>query len=362
MKTGAYTSPKQGEMIEREISVPKANLMKAGAYISPKQVEMIEREIPVPKADEALIKVSYAGICGTDMMIYHGLHPRAKAPLILGHEFSGIVMEVGENHHVKKGDKVVVEPLLSCGTCTACREGQMHVCESLRYIGIDKDGGFSEYTTIPVHRLRVLPESVTEKEGAMIEPLAVAIHTVRRSKLKVGDTVTILGAGPIGLLIGLIAERAGAGKIFISDVSSMRLQIAREMGFEAIDATKMNIVQVIKEYTKGVGADVVYEVAGNQITADQMIDCIKYQGEIAVVSVYKKPPAIRLAAMHFREISLMTTRCYSPEDFTKAIELLEQNKINLDLLVSHIFDLENIQAGFDLMENPDQSLKILFQP
>jgi (R,R)-butanediol dehydrogenase / meso-butanediol dehydrogenase / diacetyl reductase len=336
--------------------------MKAGTYVSPKQVEMTEREIPIPKADEALIKVSYGGICGTDMMIYHGLHPRAEAPLILGHEFSGVVEQVGENQQVKKGDKVAVEPLLSCGKCAACRNGQMHVCAKLRYIGIDKDGGFAEYATIPVNRLHVLPESVTEKEAAMLEPLAVAIHTVRRSKLLVGDTVAILGAGPIGLLIGIIAQRAGAGKIFISDVSSMRLQVARKLGFEAIDARDLDIVQVVKEYTNGVGVDVVFEVAGSQITANQMIDCIKYQGEIMVVSVYKKPPTIQLAAMHFREISLSTTRCYSPEDFTKAIELLAQNKINLDPLISHILPLEEIKTGFELMESPDQSLKILFQP
>ena len=142
----------------------------------------------------------------------------------------------------------------------------------------------------------------------------------------------------------------------------MRLQVARELGFEAIDAKDLDIVQVVKEYTDGVGADVVFEVAGSQITANQMIDCIKFQGEIMVVSVYKKPPTIQLAAMHFREISLSTTRCYSPEDFTKAIGLLEQNTINLDPLISHILPLEEIKTGFELMENPDQSLKILFQP
>lgn len=336
--------------------------MKIGTYVAPMQVEMTEREIPTPKDGEALIKVSYAGICGTDMMIYHGLHPRAKAPLILGHEFSGVVEEVGENEHIKIGDKVAVEPLLSCGTCAACRNGQMHVCEKLRYIGIDNDGGFAEYTTIPMNRLRVLPDGVTEKEAALLEPLAVAIHTVRRSNMKVGDTIAILGAGPIGLLIALIADRAGAGKIFISDVSTMRLKVAKEMGFEAIDAKNMDIVQVVKDSTKGVGADVVFEVAGNQITADQMIDCIKFQGEITVVSVYKKPPNINLASMHFREISLKTTRCYSPEDFAKAIELLEQSKLDLNPLVSHVLPLEDIKKGFELMEKPDESLKILFRP
>ncbi|MDR0127245.1 MULTISPECIES: zinc-dependent alcohol dehydrogenase [Bacillus] len=335
--------------------------MKAGVYLSPKCVAMTEKEIPVPKMDEALIKVSYAGICGTDMMIYHGVHPRAEAPLILGHEFSGIVIEADENHHVKKGDKVVIEPLLHCGVCSACQQGQAQVCKDLRYIGIDQHGGFAEYVVIPVHRLRVLPESVTEKEGAMIEPLAVAVHTVRRSKLKIGDTVVILGAGPIGLLIGLIARQAGAGRIVISDVSSMRLETANEMGFEAIDARHTDISHVIKKYTDGVGADVVFEVAGNQATANQMIECVKYQGEVVVVSVYKKSPTIQLAAMHFREISLTTTRCYHSSDFSKAIELLEQQKIQLDVLVSHTLPLEEIQTGFDLMENPDQALKILFE-
>ncbi|MFP3723276.1 alcohol dehydrogenase catalytic domain-containing protein [Niallia circulans] len=336
--------------------------MKVGAYVNSMQVEMIEREIPTPKEGEALIKVSYAGICGTDMMIYHGLHPRAKAPLILGHEFSGVVEEVVENEQIKKGDKVTVEPLLSCGKCAACTNGQMHVCEKLRYIGIDQDGGFAEYTNIPINRLRVLPDGVTEKEAAMLEPLAVAIHTVRRSNMKVGDTIAILGAGPIGLLIALIAERAGAGKIFISDVSTMRLKIARDMGYEGIDAKTMDIVQIVKDSTNGVGADVVFEVAGNQITANQMIDCIKYQGEITVVSVYKKPPTINLASMHFREISLKTTRCYSSNDFTKAIELLGQRNIDLNPLVSHVLRLEDIKQGFDLMEKPDESLKILFKP
>ncbi len=336
--------------------------MKAGKYIAPRKVKMVETPKPVVKENEALLKVSYAGICGTDMMIYSGLHPRAEAPLILGHEFSGVVEEVQKNAYVKKGDRVAVEPILVCGTCAACQSGNSHVCAQLKYIGIDGDGGFAEYVTAPLDHLHRMPDTVTDKAAAMLEPLAVAIHTVRRSTLKVGDTVTILGAGPIGLLIALIAERAGAGKIFISDVSPMRLQVAKELGFEAVDATKENVVQTVKDYTNNVGADVVFEVAGNQITADQMIECIKFQGQVVVVSVYKEPPTLQLAAMHFREIGLITTRCYQSGDFTKAIELLGQNKVNVDLLVSHVLPLSKIQKGFDLMGNPNESLKILFDP
>ncbi|MGE7687109.1 zinc-dependent alcohol dehydrogenase [Peribacillus sp. NPDC097895] len=336
--------------------------MKIGVYYSPKTVATSTLEKPSIKDNEALVKVSYAGICGTDMMIYSGQHPRAKAPLIMGHEFSGIVDEIGEGHDFQKGDRVIVEPILNCGKCAACKAGQIHVCASLKYIGIDKDGGFTEFSTIPVDRLRRLPDNVSDEDAALTEPLAVAIHTVRRSSLKVGDTVAILGAGPIGLLIGLIAKEAGAGDIFISDVSPYRLKVATEMGFTAINDANESIVKEVRSHTRNVGADVVFEVAGNQITADQMIDCIKFQGQIVVVSVYKKAPVVNLAAMHFREISLITTRCYSPDDFTKAIKLLEQKTFDVNPLISHILPLDEFEKGFQLMENPESSLKILFHP
>jgi threonine dehydrogenase-like Zn-dependent dehydrogenase len=174
--------------------------------------------------------------------------------------------------------------------------------------------------------------------------------------------VAILGAGPIGLLIALIAKEAGAGDIFISDVSPYRLKIASEMGFTAVNALNEDIVDKVKLHTQDVGADVVFEVAGNQITADQMIDCIKFQGEVVVVSVYKNAPIINLAKMHFREVSLTTTRCYSSDDFSIAIKLLEQQTININPIISHILPLDEIEKGFELMENPETSLKILFHP
>lgn len=334
--------------------------MKAGQYISPTCVEVRNIETPKPKENEVLVKVTYGGICGTDMMIYAGLHPRAVAPLTLGHEFCGIVANENGHSQFNKNDRVVVEPLLSCGSCEACVSGQAQVCSSLKYIGIDRDGGFAEYAAIPANRLRLLPESVDDQEAAMIEPLAVAIHTVRRSSLKIGDTVTILGAGPIGLLVGLIARQAGAARIIISDISPMRLQVAKELGFDVIDATKENIVDVIKSETNGVGADIVFEVAGSQITADQMIDCIKFQGQIVVVSVFKQPPTVNLAAMHYREIGLLTTRCYQPKDFTIAIEFLASGQLSLKPLISHVLPIDEIKNGFELMKNTNESLKILF--
>ncbi|PAD16193.1 zinc-dependent alcohol dehydrogenase [Shouchella clausii] len=337
--------------------------MKAGRYEGPQIVKVATVEKPPIKEHEALIQVSYAGICGTDMFIYSGKHPRAKAPLIMGHEFAGYVVALGNSSgELAKGDRVVIEPLLTCGKCAACSSGQRHVCTNLCYIGIDVDGGFADYAVVPMSHLRRLPDQVSDKEAAMIEPLAVAIHTVRRSSLKVGDVVVILGAGPIGLLVGLMAKKAGASEIFISDVSKYRLDIAEKMGFKIVDASKDDVVQIVKNATYQLGADIVFEVAGNQVTANQMVKVVKFQGEIVVVSVYKSPPTVDLAAMHFRELSLTTTRCYEADDFSKAIQMLERGAVDLLPLVSHILPLESIREGFEYMNNPEISLKVLFHP
>jgi 2-desacetyl-2-hydroxyethyl bacteriochlorophyllide A dehydrogenase len=336
--------------------------MKAGMYVAEKTVQPASIEKPVPGEGEALIKVAYAGICGTDMMIYSGKHPRAKAPLVMGHEFSGTIELISGNNEFQKGDRVTVEPYLTCGTCAACRTGQYHVCATLRCIGIDRDGGFAEYVTVPVHRLHRLPDNVSDEEAALTEPLAVAVHTVRRSDLKIGDSVAILGAGPIGLLIGLVAKQAGASDIIISDISPYRLQIAKQLGFTSINSKEFDMKETVLSRTKGVGADVVFEVAGTQITARQMVECIKFQGKVVVVSVYKQAPVVDLTAMHFREISLTTTRCANSNDFATAIQLMERKIVDVRPLISHKLPLEQIKQGFENMENTDISLKVLFHP
>jgi (R,R)-butanediol dehydrogenase/meso-butanediol dehydrogenase/diacetyl reductase len=337
-------------------------MMKAGLFLSEKKAAIGELEKPITKNGEALIKVSFAGICGTDMMIYFGKHPRAKAPLAMGHEFSGVIEDINGESEFSAGDRVVIEPTLNCGKCEACLAGQSHVCKNLKLIGIDKHGGFAEYTSVPIDRLHRIPAELSDAHAALAEPVAVAVHTVRRSNLKVGDNVAILGGGPIGLLIGLMAKRAGADQIMVSDISPYRLNKAKELGLIAIDAKEANVIEEIKQRTNGIGADVVFEVAGTQITANQMIEISRIQGQIVVVSVYKQAPVIDLAAMHFREISLTTTRCYSRGDFEKAIRLMATGMVDVAPFISHELPLEEIAKGFELMENPDVSLKILFQP
>ncbi|MCR8630037.1 zinc-dependent alcohol dehydrogenase [Paenibacillus radicis (ex Xue et al. 2023)] len=337
-------------------------VMKAGLYISEKQVMVGQIEIPDLQPGEALIKVAYAGICGTDMMIYSGKHPRAQAPLAMGHEFSGVIERINGESSFAVGNRVVVEPTLSCGTCAACMAGEHHVCKTLKLIGIDKHGGFAEYAAVPLDRLHLIPEGLSDAHAALAEPVAVAVHTVRRSNLKIGDSVVILGAGPIGLLIGAIAKHAGASEVIISDISEYRLEKAKQLGLTPLNAKDVNITEDVLKRTGGNGADVVFEVAGNQITAKQMIETVRTQGQVVVVSVYKQPPMIDLAAMHFREISLTTTRCYSKGDFAKAIRLMHNGAIDVSSFISHDLPLDRIEEGFQFMSNPDVSLKVLFHP
>jgi (R,R)-butanediol dehydrogenase / meso-butanediol dehydrogenase / diacetyl reductase len=337
-------------------------LTKAGLYLSDKELTVGQLELSDLQPGEALVKVSYAGICGTDMMIYFGKHPRARAPLAMGHEFSGIIERINGDSNLTPGDRVVIEPTLSCGRCQACLAGESHVCKTLKLIGIDTHGGFAEYAVVPLDRLHRIPDELPDNHAALAEPVAVAVHTIKRSRLKLGDSIAILGAGPIGLLLGVVAKQAGAGQVMISDISPYRLGIAEQLGLIALNAQALSVTEEVLKRTGGNGADIVFEAAGSQMTANQMIECVKTQGQLVVVSVYKQAPTINLAAMHYRELSLITTRCYSSEDFVTAIELLSNRSIDVGPLISHELPLDQFEEGFHLMEDPNVSMKVLFHP
>lgn len=337
-------------------------LMKAGLYFGEKHVAPGELEIPKPREGEALIRVSSAGICGTDMLIYYGKHPRAQAPLAMCHEFSGVIVETVGDSPFAPGDHVVPETYKSCGSCEACLSGQYHVCKTLRAIGIDSHGGFAEFAVVPLNKLHRIPEGLSDNDASMTEPLAVAVHTVRRSGMKLGSRIAILGGGPIGLLIGLVAKQAGAQEIIISDVSPYRIQKAKELGFTALDAKTVNVTEEILSVTGGIGADVIFEVAGNQATVNQMVEATRIQGNIVVVSLFKQLPTVDLTKMHFKELSLTTTRCYSRNDFETALHLMSSGKVDVAPLISHELALDQIAEGFRLMENPEVAMKIVFRP
>ena len=213
--------------------------MKATAYLGPNIVRTIDTGTPHLSDAEVLVRIHAAGICGTDISIAGGHHPRAKAPLILGHEFAGEVVEIKPDPvstHIRIGDKVTVYPLISCGQCWSCRNGHEHVCRTLRMIGIDFDGGMAEYAKIPLDHTYKLPKTLSYEMGALIEPLAVGVHSVNMAGIESTDFAVVMGAGPIGIIVAVSLRNAGANKIFVTDINRFRLRLAEEFGFETLNA------------------------------------------------------------------------------------------------------------------------------
>ncbi len=327
--------------------------------------EVRSEQVPAPSLEEgeALIRVGYAGVCGSDLTIYAGKHWRSKPPMIMGHEFAGEIVEVkASGTTLKAGDRVAVEPLLSCGHCYPCRDGSYHVCETLRLIGVDVDGGFAEYVKAPVERIYPIPDSVSMKEGALVEPTSVAVHDVHRSRLQVGDHAVVLGCGPIGLLVAQVARVVSQRPVELVEVSDWRLELARKMGFDPIDPKKVNVVEEVLRRTEGRGADVLFDVAGAAATAGQLVALTRIHGQIIIVAMPKEFRPVDLAGFALKEIDLRGSRVYNFRDYQTAIGLIGQGKIDAEGMVSHVMPLEQAKEALELSMKGDASMKVLLKP
>lgn len=335
--------------------------MKALIYNSPKSVLIKDIEKPIPKNDQALIRIEYCGVCGGDISIYSGTHPRAKPPLIIGHEFVGIIEEIyGNSNSFKIGDRVAPYPLISCGNCFACKNGKSHVCDNLKLIGIDLNGGMAEYVCCNTDMLFKVPQSVPSEIAGLIEPLAVAVHTIHRAGFKPFDKIVIQGAGPIGIIIAIVARYSGANNIIISDIDCGRLNIAKKLGFNTINPNKENIKNHVKKITNSDLADIVFECTGTPSAALEMTSICRTDGTICLVGVHKKPSLINLADMHFRELKMIATRVYTKHDFKQAIELTKYISNDLKNIITHKIPLSNCLNIFNLIADPNvETVKIL---
>lgn len=325
--------------------------MKALVYTGPKKVEVREVAEPMPKEGCVKLKMKYCGICGSDIGIFLGTHPRAKAPLVLGHEFLGEVMEDGKKF--KKGDRVVAYPLLSCGHCLPCRTGNAHVCNTLGLIGIDVDGGVCEYGYVDEDVLFKVPDAVSDKAATVIEPLAVIVRAIHQSNFKSLDVAAVIGAGPIGMITGMMLKHMGAEKVFISDVDAKRLEKAKEFGMIPVNVKEESLEKVAKAATDGEGVDVLFECSGAEISAMQMTDITRVGGTICMVSVHKAPHNVNLRDINFKEQHLVGTRVYTKEEFRQAVEYSVQIKEDLEKIVSHVVPLKESEKVFDMIADPN---------
>ena len=326
---------------------------------------IIFREIPVPEvaAGEILVRVQMIGICGSDIHVYHGKHPFTSYPVTQGHEISADIVAIGEGvegFHV--GQKVTIEPQCVCGKCHPCRTGKYNLCEELKVMGFQTTGIGSTYFACPASKVTPLPDEMDFMSGAMIEPLAVAVHAVRRFSEGIeGKKVVVLGAGPIGNLVAQTAKGMGAAEVMITDVSDYRLALAARCGIDHTANTK-NIdfnTAMIEKYGPD-KADVIYDCAGNNITMNQAIRCARKGSTIILVAVFADMGNVDLAVLNDHELDLNTSMMYRHEDYVKAIELVNEGKINLKELQSKVFPFGQFKQAYEYIDaNRETTMKVL---
>lgn len=319
--------------------------MKAIVYEGADTIKV--EDVPMPKVPEgwALVKINCCGICGTDLNIYKGTHPRAKAPLIQGHEFSGVLQQ--DTPTLKKGTRVTAYPLLSCGKCEACLSGNAHVCNTLRLLGIDCDGGFADYVAVPEDKLYALPDSVTDELGALIEPIAVTVHATRETGYVPGDNAIVIGAGTIGMATAITLRNFGARDIVVAETDEERLKIARSLGFATINPMTTDLHTFGAEHCKAGGFDWVYDCAGVQPVADCLLDLVKVRGHIVIIASYKKAAALPLFKGMAKETDFRFCRVYRPKDYEIAVKLAADPSYMK--IITHVLKPDEAQKGYDLL-------------
>lgn len=336
--------------------------MKAVFYEGNEQLRVGE-SLPVsPGVGEVQIQVAYAGTCGTDLHIFHGhMDKRVTFPHVMGHEMSGIVRQVGEGvTNVAVGDHVTVMPLAPCGDCPACRAGHSHICQRLKFLGIETPGAFQGYWTVPAYTVHRLPASLSLQYGALIEPLAVACHDVRRGEVKAGDYTVVLGGGPIGTLIALVARQVGA-HVVVSEINPYRTALLQELGFATVNPKEQDLVATVTQETGDAGADVVFEVTATSAGAEVMTRLPRTRGRIVIVGIFSQAPEVDLHRFFWRELQLCGARVYEHEDFEQAIQFAASGDLPLGRLLTETLPLEEVEKGFRQMESGGNVMKILLK-
>jgi len=321
-------------------------------------------DVPEPRCGdgEAILEVKYAGICGSDLTIFHGKHTRAKPPTVLGHEFSGVVVERSGGGYpwVNVSDRVAVNPVYACGQCELCLAGNGHVCEKKGLYGVDSDGGFARYVKVALRAPHRIPEGVSFEEGVLVEPLAVAVRAVRISRLSFGESAVVIGGGPIGLLTAMAARVAGVRKVIVVEPQAFRKKTATSLGFPVLAPEEASRERVT-DLTAGRGIDVVFDAAGVPSAARMSMELVKRTGRIAVVAVYKEPVPVDLIALGYGEIEILGTCVYTPADFATSVGLVAEKQVDLAPLVSHRIPLaEGIGAVERLTKGMDAQKVLLF--
>lgn len=352
--------------------------MKAALWYDKKDVRVEDIEEPKVTKDGVKIKVKWCGICGSDLHEYLGgpifipvgtPHPLSKnvAPVVLGHECSGEVVEIGEDvTKFKIGDRVVIEPIVACGKCPACKEGKYNLCTSLGFHGLcGSGGGLAEYTVFPEEFIHKIPDDMSYEQAALIEPMAVALHSIRIANFKVGDTALVLGSGPIGLATIELLKAAGAKLIVVLQRKSIRQEYAKRAGADLVlDPNEVDIAEEVKKVTGGLGVDVAFETTGAKIGFDTGINSLKFEGTMVITSIWEKEVSFNPNSLVFSEKKIVGTLAYRHE-FPATIALMSDGRVKAEGYITKKIALDDIvEEGFGTLTGPEKKkhVKILVTP
>nr|WP_150959908.1 alcohol dehydrogenase catalytic domain-containing protein [Aneurinibacillus sp. XH2] len=329
----------------------------------PGKIEFNDVPVPEVKPNQIKIKMKSIGVCGSDIHVNHGKHPYTSYPVVQGHEVSAEVVEVGsEVTNVKVGDKVTIQPQVVCGECYPCTHGLYNDCEELKVMGFQTTGMASEYFVVDADKALALPADMSWEHGALIEPLAVAVHAVRRAGDIAGKKIVVLGGGPIGNLVAQTAKAMGAADVLISELSPYRLEVAQKCGIKTIDAKNENILEsIIANFGKD-RADYIFECIGINVTINQAIEYARKGSTIVVVGVFGDLATVNMGYVQDHELSLLGSAMYREEDFIKAIELVNEGLIEFDTLITHRVKFRDYSEAYDIIDQQkDKAMKVMIE-
>ncbi len=346
--------------------------MKAGILYSAKDIRVGEAPLPQIKPDEVLIESKAAGICGTDQHIYRGeFEGRVKYPAIQGHEFGGMIVELGADvRGFKVGDRVVVDPVISCHSCPACCTGHLNACRTLKLLGVDLDGGYGQYVAAPASHLFRLPDSVPMQHAPMVEMYGLGHHILQRGQVQPGETVALLGAGKLGLsILDVLCHSASPGLTIVTDLQPFRLETAKKLGADVVlNLEAGDPLERVLELTDGVGVDCVIEAVGHyhlptgqEAPLAQAVKMIRSGGRVVTCGLGEQLSAIHFKTLVLKEAEIIASRVTRGE-FPRAIQMMSRGLLHPDLLITEVTPLENISAAFAQVDREDPcTIKVVLE-
>ncbi|MBT8227646.1 MAG: alcohol dehydrogenase catalytic domain-containing protein [Dactylosporangium sp.] len=334
--------------------------MTAARYAGNGTIVVGEDGTDPPGPGEVRLAVAYTGICGTDLHVLHGaMDHRVRVPQVIGHEMAGRIEAVGESvTGWAAGQPVTVMPLEWCGRCPACRAGHRHICHRLSFVGIDAPGSMQTTWNVPAHLLVALPEDLPLPHAALVEPTAVAVHDVRRAALVAGERVVVIGGGPVGVLVALVAGAAGADVLLV-EINEHRRAVADRLGLTTLDPDRGDVAAHVQTWTAGAGAAAVFEVSGAEAAVTTAVDLLAVRGRLVVVAIHGQPRAVNLHRFFWRELTMLGARVYERADFERAVDLIHGRQIPVEALISAVIPIGDAPSAFRALAGGGAVMKVL---